>query len=298
MLNIVYYTSGLTGSGRIVRGISIGNALVRKNIDCKFVIVSSCRFGNLAERCGFRHIEIPYENENQLSQNHYRESVLYSSLMELKPDILIVDLQWFSISAFIETLDCRKVFLCTQLNIPSIDKIYFTISLEDQILRFNPKQYDLLVEAEPTNVNIPMIKINPLIIRNREEILPKEEALKRLGVKEAEKNCLFAFNGNPGEFEEKKKIYSYLEEEGYTFVYTTNYKQGLFPAADYFNAFDLLIIGAGYNAFWEAVYFEKEAIFCPIERRFESQRFRTETCQDYIFRENGADQLVELLIEL
>ena len=54
-----------------------------------------------------------------------------------------------------------------------------------------------------------------------------------------------------------KKTYSYLEDEGYQMVYSTNYKGGLFPAVDYFNAFEMLICGAGYNSFWEAVYFDR-----------------------------------------
>ena len=298
MRNIVYYTSGLTGSGRLVRGLSIGTALARQNTDSAFIIVSSCRLGFLAKLCGFRHIQIPIENEEQLSYENYRQSLLYSTLTELDPDILIVDLQWFSLASFIDELECKKVFLCTQLNISHIDEIYFTIKLADRALRFDPDQYDLLVEAEPTNVSLAMKKIDPLIIRDRNEILTREEALRQLNLEGQDKVCLFAFNGKPGEFEEKKKMYSYLEDEGYAMVYTTNYRHGLFPAVDYFNAFDLLITGAGYNAFWEAVYFKKEAIFCPQERRFENQRLRIETCMDYEFDENGADQLVKLLAGL
>ena len=99
-------------------------------------------------------------------------------------------------------------------------------------------------------------------------------------------------------FEETKKMYSYLENEGYPIVYSTNYQGGLFPAVDYFNAFEMVICGRGISAFWEAVYFQKEAIFVPQQRRFENQAWRVAECQDYVFTRNGADELVELILGL
>jgi UDP-N-acetylglucosamine:LPS N-acetylglucosamine transferase len=151
---------------------------------------------------------------------------------------------------------------------------------------------------EPFESMIKSDRINPIIIRNRDEILPRKAALDKLGIKSGKKVCLFAFNGKAGEFERIKKMYSYLEDVGYRVEYTTNYKGGLFPAVDYFNAFDLVICGAGYNAFWEAVYFKKEAVFVPVPRRFESQEKRINECQGYSFDINGADQLVDIILNL
>jgi len=77
------------------------------------------------------------------------------------------------------------------------------------------------------------------------------------------KNCLIAYNGHPGDFERVEKEYSYLEREGYSIVATTNYREnGIFPVIDYFNAFDLIVCGASYNAFWEVIYFKKRESLC------------------------------------
>ncbi len=81
-------------------------------------------------------------------------------------------------------------------------------------------------------------------------------------------------------------------------VYSTNYSGGIFPVVDYFNAVDLLICGGGYNAFWEAKYFEKEAIIVPTYARFEDPQIRISIGQDFTFKENGADQLVGIIMEL
>ncbi len=114
-------------------------------------------------------------------------------------------------------------------------------------LHFDPSQYDLLAEAEPTAASIPMVKINPLIIRNRNEILTRKDALNYLGINPADKHCLFALSGKSKEYRDNIKTYSYLEDEGYRMVYFPNFKN--FPAVDYYNTFDLIISGGGYNAF-------------------------------------------------
>jgi hypothetical protein len=298
MLNIVFYTSGTTGSGRIIKGISIGNALLRKDIDFEYTIVSSCSFDFLVDNFNFKHIEIPIENEELLTGNLYRQSLLFRTLQDLDPDILIVDLEWFTIDRFIDEFSFKKIFLCTNLNIEEKANLYFNIPLSTGVLHFDPAKYDLMVKAEPTYTAIPMVNINPLIMRNKEEILSREDASALLGLKPENKNCLFAINGKPGEYEDIVKTYSYLEDEGYQIVYTTNYKGGIFPVVDYFNAFDLIISGGGYNSFWEAQYFEKEALFIPVPRLFEDQWKRIDECTGKTFRENGADQLVDIILNL
>jgi hypothetical protein len=288
-LKILFYTSGTTGSGRVIKGISIGNALRRKNISAEYTILHHSDF--VVPWNDFQFTKIPLEEDNRHSARNFSSSVLYKTLNDLQPDILLVDLLWFPFRHFISELHCKKIFLFSQ-----VDDSFFSLPLAEGTVSFKPGDFDRVISIEPLPSDIPMIKINPLIIRNRDEILPREEALSKLNLNSNENNCLFAFNGAPGEFEEIKKRYSYLEAEGWSMVYSTNYKGGLFPAVDYFNAFDLLICGAGYNAFWEAIYFDKEAIIVPCPRRFENQQKRIELCQEYYFDENGADQLADIMM--
>ncbi len=298
-MRVVYYTSAKTGSGHIVLGLSVYNGLKRAGEDFSFSILTSAAFTDLAERIGVSVRRIPGENEHHLSRSNYKTSALYRTLLDLKPDVLIVDLSWFTLYQFIDELECKKIFLCRQ-----IEDAAFIIPLPEGPLRFEPDHYDRVFAIEPFESSLKMERLNPLIIRNRDEILPREAALHALGGGESEKEkegsklCLFAFNGKPGEFEEKRKTYAYLEDEGYTIFYTSNFHGGLFPAVDYFNAVDLLICGAGYNAFWEAVYFKKDAIFVPVRRRFENQRLRVETCAEFEFTENGADQLAREIFSM
>ena len=143
-----------------------------------------------------------------------------------------------------------------------------------------------------------MEQVNPIILHNRDEIMSKEVVLKKLGLADDKPVCLLAYNGHPGDFVNVQKTYSYLEDEGYRMVYSTNYSGGIFPVVDYFNAVDLLICGGGYNAFWEAKYFEKDAIIVPTHARFEDPQVRISIGQDFAFKENGADQLADIIMKL
>ena len=292
-MKIVYYTTGTSGSGRVVQGIALGNALRRRGVRVELTILSSSPFAHLADLFGIPHREIPPETSDRLTAKTYPGSRLYRELESLDADVLVVDQFWMALHHFLTRLPCRKVFFCRQ-----IADSFFSISVPSGRLTFRPEDYDIVLASEPFESSIPRQQINPVVIRNHEEILPRAKALAALNLVEGEKACLFAYNGNPGEYERITKLYSYLADEGYQMVYSSNYQGGLFPAADYYNAFDLLISGAGYNSFWEAIYFQKEAVFIPVPTRFEDQRLRVDNLQEYHFQENGADQLVELILSL
>ncbi len=292
-MRIVFYTSGITGSGRVVRGICIGNALKRANAKCEYTIVNSSNFSRLIDLFGYDHIEVPVESEHQLSKINFPSSILYKTLETLKPDVLIVDMLWFNLHYFIRELTGKKIFLSHW-----VEDNFFYVPLNDKTIYFQPEYYDGLYAIEPFPTTQPLDEINPILIRNRSEILPRKKALEDLNLSDRKKNCLFAFNGNPGDFENNREKYSYLEKEGYDVVYSTNYQGGIFPVVDYFNAFDLIICAAGYNQFWEARYFEKNAVFENVPLRFSSTERRIKKYRNYTFEENGADQLIDIMLKL
>lgn len=289
-MRVVFYTSGTTGSGRLVRGISIGNAIHRANLGWDYTIVNMSPFAHLADLFGYKHIEIPPEEEDRLSENTYAASNLYNTIISLNPDVLLVDLLWFPLSHFINELPCKKIFLCHYVR----DE-FFRVHLRNQTLCFRPGDYHSLLAIEPFRNDLPFDEINPIVIRNRNEILSRDQALIKLNIMTEGKNCLYAFNGNPGDFERNREKYSYLESEGYTIIRSTNYDGGLFPVVDYFNAFDLVICSGGYNQYWEARYFEKKALFETIQGRFSSQEKRIKMGKKLKFTANGADQLVDII---
>ena len=293
MIRILYYTSAVTGTGHLVQGISIYNALSRNYVRGVFCILHNSMTTIPFRRLNIRQISIPFEDECILSHDNYQSSELFSAINFFNPDVLIVDLSWFMLHSFINELHCKKVFLCRQ-----ISEKAFSVPLESGRIEFNPEYFDLLIQTEPFDNYFEMKQINPIIIKSRDEILSKVEAQKCLDVNGSNPVCMFALNGSTELLQRTRKTYSYLEEEGYDMVYSANYEGGLFPVIDYFNAVDLLICGGGYNAFWESVYFQKDAIYVAVPTIFEDQQKRIKECSDYMFEENGADQLVDILMNL
>lgn len=288
-MRLLYYTGGLSGSGHIVSGLAIAAALKRASIHADFRILSAPNdFCHLAATEHVDFAEIPVEGIAQLGSDGWQTSALYAAIADWQPDIVVADLHWFALDAMLDSLPCRKAILFRQ-----VAPHFFTISLPDRQLRFRPEAWDLVLATEP-GFSLPFScqTIEPLIIRNRDEILPANQARHELGLAKDAQTCLFPFNGHSHEAAEAWNNFSYLEDEGWTVYRSENRQGGLFPAVSWFNAFDLLVCGAGYNAFWEARYFEKEAYFVSFPRRFEDQDLRIARCGDYTPRENGADQLV------
>ncbi len=294
-MKIVYYTSSIAGTGRIIQGVSICMGLRRMGINCEFLILSNASpdVASIADRLSVSHIEIPPEDSDQLNSRNYGASVLYLTLRELQPDILIVDRLWFSLHHFINRINCLKIFFTIQVS----DNFFYIKLPCGSDISFCPEQYSRVFTIEPFNPPFHAEKLAPMIIRNRDEILSRDSALEKLGLnKNGRKYCLTAINYKPGHLELLEEKYSYLENEGYTLVRSTNLGGGgIFPAVDYFNAFDLVICAAGYTQYWETKYFNKKALYETLPLKFSSMDWRIRHCQDCSFQDNGCDQLAEII---
>ena len=153
-MRVVYYTSGITGAGRLVLGISIGNALRRKGVKCKYTIVHTSPVAHLAD--DFHNIKVPLETESELSKTNCHKSVLYKTLKKLKPDVLLVNHTWFAPYHFMNELPCKKIYLSDH----AYDR-HFRVPLPGGDLVFDPGQYDRVLAIEPFTPPFPMERINP-----------------------------------------------------------------------------------------------------------------------------------------
>jgi hypothetical protein len=294
-MRILFYAAGATGSGHVVRGLIIAAALKRSGVPHHFSILSAdIPYIDLARRLQVPISTLPGESEEMHDREHYRHSALFAAIDAFKPDILLVDQIWVGVSSYIRDLPCKKVMLTFQM-----DPSFFHIRTRLSEYRFRPEDYDLLLRTEPGyEVPFDSREINPMVLRNRDEIVSRKAAREDLKLSEEARVCLFACSGRSEQVTAAWKSFSYLEDEGWKAVRSHHREGGLFPTVDWFNAFELLIYGAGYCAFWEARWFKKEAFFVPLPRRFENQARRPALFSDYEFEKNGADELVGMLTQL
>lgn len=230
------------------------------------------------------------ESPSETDTVNYHTSAIYKAIEELSPDVLIVDLLWVPVRCFLDRIPCKKIFLTRQVR---SDFYSFTDSLHSFL--FNPDLYDHVLAIEPFECSITSDHINPIILRNSDEIMSRDEAHDKLRLDSGRKYCLLSLNASEKASRAALDRYSRLKKEGYDFFVSSLFTNGIFPIVDYFNAFDLIICGGGYNAFWETIFFHKEVFFIPMQTLFESQTWRIEHCRDYQFTKNGADELVEII---
>lgn len=293
-MNIVFYTSGISGVGRIATGIAVYNALKRNHIECTYQMVTHSSLGHIAQDMGIEHIYIPLEDEIQLSKKNYHKSVLYHTLTVLKPDVLIVYLQWFTIQQFLHELKCKKIFL-----MHNVITNFFSFATINGEYIFSPTHYHYCLAIEPFHLPFEAKSINPLIMKNHDEILSEKAARVRLQLPLDKKMCLISISGYENEFDYYAKKYTAKLSSGYDFFMTSNHEnQNIFPVIDYYNAFECIVCGAGYNSFWETRFFNKKAYIVPFKRIFEDQFYRVNNFSSYTFTRNGADQLVELIVSM
>ena len=290
-MKIVYYTSGVTGSGRLVLGLSIKNALLRRGMDTGFVIVHSAPDTRILGQTP--NFKLPMESAAQTDAGHFENSAVFKLLSSLSPDVLIVDLLWIPVHHLLPTLACKKIFLTRQ-----VADSFFSYSFQGVSLAFDPNRYDKVLAIEPYSCPVTRNYIEPLVIRDKAEILTRNQALERLGLDPKQKHCLYSLNVKQDQASEIENNYSCLKDEGYRFYYSSLFSGGSFPIVDCFNAFDFIVCGAGYNAFWETIYFGKKAEYKAMPKRFENQQWRVENCLTYRFNKNGADELVEIIMKL
>lgn len=278
-----------TGSSHVVLAAAFAAALNRGGYDADLRLLHATHFQSLAERLGLDAHPVRVESAALLLGPRRTESLLLAEIARYHPDVLVVEGSWFVFHDLLDDIDARKIGLFSGM-LPE----FYRMNVEGRELRVREESYDRILLREPFDAPFSAQTLNPIVLRNPDEILTRAEAAHRLDIDPQMPTAFIALNGKPGEFNELERTYSYLEDE-YQVVYSSNYHGGIFPAIDYYNAFDFLVLGGGYSQFWEAIYLDKDAVFVPQARRFESQAWRIENCQDYRFTENGADQLARII---
>lgn len=187
---VVYYTSGVSGLGRLVRGIAIGLGLRRQGVECEFVVASSSPHGDLVRRFGFEHTYVHQEPGTLHTRERYRESVLYPLLCRSDVRVLLVDMLWFPLRHMIEEIDCPKIFLCRQ-----VDDRFWAIPAPEGTVRFDPSRHDRLFFIEPFASKLVGEPLNPIVIRHRSELMARGQARRALGIDRKKRICLVSCSG-------------------------------------------------------------------------------------------------------
>lgn len=302
-LRVVLYAVNGTGVGHVTRLLAIARWLRRyaaamaRPLEIWFL--TSSEADGLVFADGFAAFKIPSKTivaESGIDRRAYvalAKQWIWHTLGLLRPDLFVVDT--FPRGSFGELLSAldlcrRKAFVYRPVRQAVAERRDFQAMLP---------LYDLvLVPDVDANVLVPpevkehLALVGHIVSRERWELVPRDEARARLGIKK-DQTCIFVSAGGGGDADAAARIAVVLralsEDPSIAIVVGTGplYRGQPFPgvtmlpgtAAEWMLAFDAAVCAAGYNTFAELMFAGVPTAFLPQDKLADDQRARARTAE-------------------
>lgn len=295
----VFYAVNGTGVGHLTRLLAIARWLRRytaamsEKMEIWFVTTSEADAMIFAE--GFAAFKIPSKTivgETGIDRVAYRalaKQWIWHTLGLLRPDLFVVDtFPRGSFGELLSALDlCRKsafVYRPVKPEVAARPDFQAMLSMYELLL-VPEAEADPLV---PDDVRDRVVRVGPVMLRERSELLPREIARERLGVRDPKARCVFVSAGGGGDQNAERQLertVSALRADpsievvvgtgplyrGQPFAGVTTLSGG---AAEWMLAFDAAVCAAGYNTFHELMFAGVPAVFVPQDKLADDQHAR------------------------
>jgi UDP:flavonoid glycosyltransferase YjiC (YdhE family) len=308
-LRFIFYAVNGLGLGHVVRLLAIARKLRARARDAEILFVTSSEADSVIYREGFAALKVPSKNvrvEVGLPKDAYVklvQTVVWNAVSSFDPDVLVVDT--FPTGNLQElvpllTWEMRKVFIFREQKEEMARRplLQNSLKLYDRVIVPHDEAEDL-----PLPEGVVAVRVGPILIRDRDEILSRGEARLKLGFAD-ERTVVYASFGGGGDPEVDRCLRLVLtlalERPDLQVVLAPGplYRPGSgarrrgeveallgrlggrasvlehFPAVEVFRAFDLAVSGVGYNTSHELLYTGVPAIFIPFPRVLDDQGAR------------------------
>jgi hypothetical protein len=285
-MRIAHVTASMGGGGHLARGCAIANGLERAGFRGQYRM-----FGPAIPYAGVTvndYMTATVTETEMLDTTKATESRLAQQLLAFDPDLLLIDQFWLPVQNLLTALPRTEVWLLAHLA-PA------TWFVGPRHLRFDRMRYHRLIAVEPPNLHHLPEQIEPIVIANRDECLPRRALREFLGVADDVHLTLVAQTGMRGEAEAIARQIG--ATDGVMRIVSLHQPPSLFPLAPYLAGADLIVGGAGYNLFWETRWLglSQRCRIMPQYRDIDPQALRA-TFADHVMHENGADTLARFIL--
>lgn len=300
MPRILFLTSNGTGLGHLTRGMAIARRL-GGDIDASFLTLSTA--APEVDRAGF-HAEYFPSHDAPASESprrwdrrlRHRVELL---LDDLRPDLLVFDgahpydglvaVLRGAARAGLKTVWCRRAMWRPG---QGAEGIYWSGAF-DAVLE--PGE---LAEAEDRGLTVSRRgeteRAGPIVYLDRDELLPREEAEREIGLDPGRPHALVALGQGPELDRAVERSLARLSREaglqvaalesslapGLSVPEGVVHLRATYPVSRYFRAFDLAVAAAGYNAFHELIAHGVPTLFVPMPRNLDDQSARARWARD------------------
>ncbi|MBN1699332.1 MAG: hypothetical protein JW881_17565 [Spirochaetales bacterium] len=292
-MRILFYAVNGLGLGHVTRLLAIAREIRRLKPSALILFLTSSE-SNIIYKEGFPSVKIP--SKNIIMDSGFRvplhirimHETAWSVFSSFQPDITVVDTFPHGFSHELDQVlrwkSCRFVYIYRQRKDEQLEDDYFHSLL---------RRYHLIIvphdKGEP-GIRIPcrtdVFYAGPIIIRNRKEVMGKEEVIRALGLPQDKKLVLV----NPGGGGQDNlarvicrlvnvmkripavhpviaqgSLLHYLPMRECTVI------NGYFPVCELYSCFDAVVAGCGYNTVNEMLYFQKPGVYIPFDRAVDDQ---------------------------
>ena len=303
-LRVVLYAVNGTGVGHVTRLLAIARwirrygAALDREVEIWFITSSEADGLVFAE--GFAAFKIPSKTivaETGIHRTTYlalAKQWIWHTLGLLRPDLFVVDtFPRGSFGELMSALDlCRRSAFVYRPVRPSVAEradFQAMLTLYDLILVPEAETDESARVVTPPAVDDRLVHVGPVVSRERWELMPRDIARERLGVR-PDRKCVFVSAGGGGDRSAEARIASVVRalvaDPELAIVVGTGplYRGRPFPgvtivpgaAATFANAFDVAVCAAGYNTFSEMMFAGVPCVFLPQDKLADDQRARAE----------------------
>ncbi len=294
---VLFYAVDGLGLGHVTRLLAIARQVKCLSPDAEIVFLTSSEAEDVIYREGFVAFKVPSKTlriEGGIRPATYArmvQGVTLNLLAAFHPHLLVVDT--FPAGAIMELLpvlrwESRKVFIYRVQRAEVAQSPFFQNTLALYDLAIVPHQPKSVAIYTPEGVKAEWV--GPIIIRSREEALPKAEARRQLGLPEGEPVIYVSFGGGGDEEVQSsiEAVSAAMDEKSGPMLAIASpplYRGAVipssrrvpvyaYPVAKYYTAFDAAITSAGYNTAMELLHFGLPAAFLAFPRTVDDQQAR------------------------
>jgi len=287
-VRVAFYTAGDRGGGHLARGVAIGRALARRGFTGQYKMFGPPLAFAAAARPDWR--PVAFTTQELEDPGLAPDGELARALRAFDPDLVVVDLFWAPLMHVLPVLRAEAWLLLR------ICPHRWLAPPHRPQAQFDPRRYARVIGIEPFVAPAVRERIDPVVCVNHEELRPKGALRARLGVDASERLVVVVQAGFTGEGAMLRARAEPLG--GVVRLLDLHDPASPFPAAEWLGDADVIVAGAGYNAFWEGRWLGHGArtVHLPMPRPNDDQALRMELGDAYTMKENGADTLARMIL--
>jgi hypothetical protein len=302
-MRVAFFTAGTIGAGHLVRGLAIERALRRAGARAEYAIFAPpvpYALGAALPAGLVRAVRV--DHEELVDPARADASDLARALRTYAPDVLLVDLFWAPLLHVLPLPGCEAWLL-----VRHAPAYWLTGPPEHP---FDPARFARVIAIEPGAANAATREsIEPGVVVNPDEARPASALRDAFGVAPGDRLAVACQVGAPGEWahvidpvDPVVHVLTFARADTpapRTLPPNVRLHDGasFFPIAAWLGGADAIVLGAGYNAYWESRWlgYAVRTRFVPFVRPIDDQYARLRDGRAHTPRANGADVLVASL---